>query len=89
MSHQPAIDSLVEALVEALAVLPDYEDPLLPVYEALGPERPLTLRTIRDHSRLLQESTGRAQGQVEAIQRVIERCRQLPPTPLSDLPLGY
>jgi hypothetical protein len=80
MSPQPAIDSLVEALVEALAALPDYEDPLLPLYEALGPERPLTLRDIRDHSLLLQECAGRAQGQVDAIQRVIERCQRLPPT---------
>ena len=85
MSHQPATDELVEAL----AVLPAYEDPLRPVYEALGPQRPLTLRAIRDHSRLLQACTGRAQDQVDAIQRVIERCRQLPPTPLSNLPLGF
>jgi hypothetical protein len=85
MSHQPAIDELVEAL----AVLPDYEDPLLPLYEALGPERLLTLRTIRDHSRLLQDCAGRAQDQVDAIQRVIERCQQLPPTPLPNLPLGF
>jgi hypothetical protein len=89
MSHQSAIDSLVEALVEALAVLPDYEDPLLPVYEALGPERPLTLRAIRDHSRLLQECAGRAQDQVGSIQRVMERCQRLPPTPLPNLPLGF
>jgi hypothetical protein len=97
MSPQPAIDSLVEALVEAtsagsvqaLAVLPAYEDPLLPVYEALGPERPLTLRAIRDHSQLLQDCAGQAQDQVEAIQRVIERCQQLRPTPLPNLPLGF
>jgi hypothetical protein len=85
MSRQPAIDELVESL----AILPAYEDPLLPVYEALGPEQPLTLGTVRDHSRLLQACAGRAQDQVEAIQRVLERCRQLPPTPLSDLPLGF
>ncbi|MCA9989074.1 MAG: hypothetical protein KDE09_13470 [Anaerolineales bacterium] len=85
MSHQPAIDELVEAL----AVLPAYEDPLLPVYETLGPERPLTLRTIRDHSQLLRECTGRAEDQVETIQRVTKRCRQLPPTPLLNLPLGF
>ncbi|MDT8306509.1 MAG: hypothetical protein RRC07_11275 [Anaerolineae bacterium] len=89
MSPQPAIDSLVEALVEALAVLPAYEDPLLPVYEALGPERPLTLGAIRDHSRLLQDCAGRAHDQVDAIQRVIERCQRLPPTPLPNLPLGF
>jgi hypothetical protein len=85
MSHQPAIDELVEALVD----LPAYEDPLLPLYEALGLERPLTLRTIRDHSRLLQECAGQAQDQVDAIQRVNERCQRLPPTPLPNLPLGF
>jgi hypothetical protein len=85
MSPQPVIDTLVEAL----AVLPDYEDPLRPVYEALGPERPLTLRAIRDRSQILQECAGRVQEQVETIQRVTERCRQLPPTPLSNLPLGF
>lgn len=85
MSHQPAID----ILIEALAALPAYEDPLHPVYKALGPELPLTLRAVRDHSRLLQACAGRAQDQVETIQRVTERCRQLPPTPLSNLPLGF
>ena len=85
MSHQPAIDELVEAL----AVLPAYEDPLRPVYEALGSEWPLTLRTIRDHSQLLQECADRAQGQVDTIHRATERCRQLPPTPLSNLLLGF
>ena len=85
MSHSPAIDELVAALT----ALPAYEDPLLPVYGALGPEQPLTLRAIRDHSRMLQACAGRAQGQVEAIQRVTERCRQLPPTPFPNLPLGF
>jgi hypothetical protein len=85
MSPQPAINELVEVL----AVLPAYEDPLLPVYEALGPERPLTLHAIRDHSRLLQACAGRAQDQVDAIQRVTERCQRLPPTPLPNLTLGF
>lgn len=85
MSPQPAINELVEVLTFLRAC----EDPLLPVYEALGPERPLTLGAIRDHSRLLQECAGRAQDQVDAIQRVIVRCRQLPPTPLPNLPLGF
>lgn len=86
MSHQPIA---IDELVEALASLPVYEDPLLSVYETLGSERPLTLQAIRDHSRMLQECAGRAQDQVDALQRVIERCRQLPPTPLSNLPLGF
>ena len=85
MSHQPAIDELVKAL----AAIQAYEDPLRPVYEALGPKRPLTLRTIRGHSRLLQECSGQAHDQVATIQRVTERCRQLPPSPLSSLPLGF
>ncbi len=85
MSYQPATDELAEAL----AILPSYEDPLRPVYEVLGPERPLTLRAIRDHSQLLRECAGRAEDQIVIIQRVTERCRQLPPTPLSNLPLGF
>ena len=85
MNPQPAIDELVQVL----AVLPAYEDPLLPVYEALGPERPLTLRAFRDHSRLLQECAGQAQDQVDAVHRVIERCQRLPPTPLPNLPFGF
>ena len=79
----------IEELVNALTAIPVYDDPLLPAYEALDPERPLTLRTIRDHSRLLQECAGQAQDQVDVIQRVIERCRRLSPTPLSNLPLGF
>jgi hypothetical protein len=85
MSPQPAINELVKVL----AALPAYEDPLLPVYEALGPERPLTLRAIRDHSRLLQECAGQAQDQVDAIQRVSERCQRIPPAPLPNLPSGF
>lgn len=85
MSQQLAIDELVQAL----SALPAYEDPLLPVYKALDPERPLTLRTIRDHSQLLQACTDRAEDQVETIQRVTKRCRQIPPTPLLNLPLGF
>lgn len=85
MSQQLAIDELVQAL----SALPAYEDPLLPVNAALDPERPLTLRTIRDHSQLLQECTDRAEDQVETIQRVTKRCRQIPPTPLLNLPLGF
>ena len=81
-------DAIAE-LLEQMIAIPPYEDPLLPLYEALGHERLLTLRTIRDHSRLLHDCAEQAQEQVEAIQRVTDRCRQLPPTPLSLLPLGF
>ena len=85
MSHQTAIDELVERL----AAISPSADPLLPVYEVFCYEQALTLQAIREHSLLLQECAGRAQEQVETIQRVNERCQSLPPTTLPGLPLGF
>lgn len=85
MSNQAAITELVDAM----ARMPADEDLLQLLYEALGCEQQLTLRAIRNHSRLLHDCTEQAQEQITAIQRVTDRCRQLPPTPLSNLPLGF
>ena len=93
MSDQSAIDMLVEALTAPSAgsgqAVPEYENPLNPIYEVLGRERPLTLRVIRQHSQLLHGQVDQAQDQTFAVNRVILSCKQIPPTPLSEIPLGF
>jgi hypothetical protein len=81
MNKSSAIDDLVTAIVG----IPVYEDPLAPLYQAVNAGSPLTLRTVRQHSQLLQDCAD----QSEAIQEVVEACSQLAPTPLSDLPLRF
>ena len=85
MSQQAVIDELASAL----AALPAFADPLRPLYEALGAEKPLPLYALREHRHLLAACTEQADDQASAIQRVMVRCRQLPPAPLTNLPLGF
>ncbi|NKQ35205.1 MAG: hypothetical protein HF973_06250 [Chloroflexi bacterium] len=85
MSDQSAIDMLVEALT----AVPEYDNPLNPIYDVLGRERPLTLRAIRQQTQLLHDHADQAQDQTFAVNRVIISCKQIPPTPLSAIPLGF
>ncbi len=90
MSRPSAIDTLVAALT----AVPEYENPLNPIYEVLGQRRsltgrPLTLRAIRQHTQLLHDHADQAQDQTFAVNRVIVSCKQIPPTPLSAIPLGF
>ena len=93
MSQSFAIDTLLEALTAPSSgsgqAVPEYDDPLNSIYEALGRERPLTLRAIRQHSQLLHGQADQAQDQTFAINRVILSCKQILPTPLSEIPLGF
>ncbi|MBP7046017.1 MAG: hypothetical protein KBE23_24955 [Chloroflexi bacterium] len=80
------------ALVEALTAVPEYQNPLTPLYDALGQEAangPLTLRTIRRHAQVLYALSGQANDQAAAVTQVIVSCKQLLPTPLPVLPLGF
>lgn len=81
--------SAIDILVEALTAVPVHLNPLNPIYEALGQQRPLTLRTIRAHSRLLHSHADQAQDQTFAVNSVIVSCQRIPPTPLPALPLGF
>jgi hypothetical protein len=99
MSRQAALD----VLVKALAAVPEYDNPLTPIYEALGQEQPalsgptklglsngpLTLRAIRQQNSLLHDQSDLAQDQTFAINSVIQSCQRIPPIPLSLLPLGF
>jgi len=85
VSDQSAIDMLVEALT----AVPEYDNPLNPIYDVLGRERPLTLRAIRQHTELLHTHTDQAQDQTFAVNRVIVSCKQISPTPLSAIPLRF
>ena len=85
MNQPPAID----ILVEALTAVPEYDNPLNPIYEVLGRQRPLTLQAIRQHTQLLHDHADQAQDQTFAVNKVIVSCKRIPPTPLSILPLGF
>ena len=85
MSQQAAIDTLVEALT----AVPEYDNPLLPIYEALGQKQPLTLRAVRQHSQLLHDQSELARDQTRAVHLVIQSCFRISPIPLTDLPLGF
>lgn len=85
MSRQAAIDTLIEAL----AAVPEYDNPLTPIYEVFGQERPLTLRVIQQHSQLLHDQTDLSQDQTFAVNSVIQSCQRIPPIPLPHLPLGF
>ena len=85
MNQPPAID----VLVGALTAVPEYDNPLNPIYEVLGQQRPLTLQAIRQHTQLLHDHADQAQDQTFAVNKVIVSCKRIPPTPLSILPLGF
>lgn len=81
--------SAIDILVETLTAVPEYDNPLNPLYEALGRERPLTLHAIRRHTELLHAHADLARDQTFAVNKVIVSCKQIPPIPLSAIPLGF
>lgn len=95
--------SAIDILVEALTAVPEYENPLNPIYEVLGRQQPalsdptesglskgpLTLQAIRQHTQLLHDHADQARGQTFAVNKVIVSCKRIPPTPLPILPLGF
>ncbi len=85
MSQPSAIDTLVEALT----AVAEYDNPLNPIYEMLGQQRPLTLHAVRQHTQLLHDHADLARDQNFAVNKVIVSCKQILPTPLSAIPLGF
>ena len=81
--------SAIDILVESLTAVPEYDNPFSPIYEVLGKERPLTLRAIRKHTQLLHDHADMARDQTFAVNRVIVSCKQISPTPLLEIPLGF
>lgn len=82
--------SAIDVLAEALTAVPQYDNPLDPIYEALWhAERPLTLYAIWQHTQLLHTYAAQAQEQAFAVNQVIHACKRIPPIPLSTLPLGF
>ncbi|WP_420640498.1 PRTRC system protein C [Candidatus Leptofilum sp.] len=79
----------IDTLVTALTAVPEYDNPLNPVYEVLIKERPLTLHTLRQHTQLLHDHADQLHDQTAAINKVILSCKRLAPTPLLHLPLGF
>ena len=81
--------SAIDILVEALTAVAPYENPLNHLYEVLAQERPLTLKTLRQHSQLLYDHTDVAHDQTFRVNQVIQSCQQIPPAPLPNLPWGF
>ena len=81
--------STIDVLVEALTAVSEYDNPLKPIYEVLERERPLTLRAIRKHTQLLHDHADMARDQTFTVNRVIVSCKQISPTPLLEIPLGF
>ena len=79
----------IDTLVTALTAVPEYDNPLNPVYEVLIKERPLTLHTLRQHTQLLHDHADQLHDQTFAVNKVILSCKRLAPTPLLHLPLGF
>lgn len=79
----------IDTLVTALAAVPEYDNPLNPVYEVLIKERPLALHTLRQHTQLLHDHADQLHDQTAAVNKVILSCKRLSPIPLLHLPLGF
>ena len=79
----------IDTLVTALTAVPEYDNPLNPVYEVLIKERPLTLHTLRQHTQLLHDHADQLHDQTFAVNKVILSCKRLAPIPLLHLPLGF
>ncbi len=79
----------IALLIDSLTAVPEYTSPFIPIYEALADAQPLTLRALRTHSHLLRGCTDLARDETSAIHQVIVSCKQIPPTPLPALPLGF
>ncbi len=81
--------SAISVLVEALTAVPEYDNPLTPIYDVLGRERPLTLCAIRKHTELIHDHADQARDQTLTVKRVSNSCKQISPTPLLEIPLGF
>ena len=85
----PSAEATITLLIDSLTAIPEYTSPFIPLFEALADARPLTLRALRTHSHLLRDSSDLARDESAAIHQVIASCKQIPPTPLLALPLGF
>jgi hypothetical protein len=85
MSQPSAIDTLVEAFT----AVPEFDNPLTPIYAALSTERPLTLKALRQYTELLHDHVDHERDQTFAVNQVILSCKRISPTPLPILPLGF
>jgi len=81
--------SAIEPLVEALTAVPEFDNPLTPIYAVLSTERPLTLKALRQHTELLHDHVDQARDQTFAVNQVILSCKRISPIPLPILPLGF
>lgn len=72
-----------------LTAVPEYDNSLNPVYAAQAQKRPLTLHALRQHTQLLHDHADQLRDQIAAVNKVLQSCKQLAPTHLPLLPLGF
>ena len=83
------LESDIEILITALKAVPEYDNPLPPYYPLLAQSEPLTLRDVLAQKELLRDHDNIARAQLFEVQKVMKACWQLPPTPLTEIPLGF
>ena len=74
-------------LLDALAVVAPYDDPLAELAASLG--SPLSLAALLDVQDTLQARADLVYGQARRTARVVNRCLDLPPSPTRGVPLGF
>ena len=79
----------LETLVTALTAVPEYKTQLPPFYPILAESEALTLRVILAQKQLLRGHADQERDAFAATNKVIRACWQIPPTPLTDIPLGF
>ena len=84
-----SLESDIEILITALTAVPEYDNPLPPYYPLLAQAEPLTLRDVLAQKALLRDHDNEARTQLYQMQKVMKVCWQIPPTPLSHIPLGF
>jgi hypothetical protein len=79
----------LETLVTALSAVSPHKVELPPYYAALAEAKPLTLRAILVQKQLLRDYDEKAHSELLQLNKVVKACRQISPTLMPDIPLGF
>jgi hypothetical protein len=79
----------IRTLTAAITAVPAHEQPLPPFYPILAQAETLSLRLVLAQAAQLREHADLEQDELRAIHKVIRACCHIPPTPLTDIPLGF
>jgi hypothetical protein len=78
-----------DKLCAALTAVPEERRPLPPFWPQFTQADRLTLGLVLTQQAELQAYADQLQQQGQAIQKVVDACWQIPPTPLSAIPLRF